>query len=216
MGAKNEPQESVKVLTEAKIQERLYGQYRKAPRKETASNAPEATVWTGAEILAQELKGLRQELIALRREREVLVEELAKRKHRQDLQTQVSFKRFSESRGWLPLVASIAVVISLGVVKYPLGIRLLQASPIVSAEPTPYTVQVVVYRTRPQAQVAIQRLKEWGYPAFMTESSWKNGKPQYRVYLGQFVTREEANQERLRLKNDPRFLTYSDAFVQIW
>jgi len=254
--------EGIKVLTEAEIQERLYGRYRsglnqKAVRSPTHSSGSkncevsqpkekeaDTLAWTGAEILAGELKALREELLNLRREREQLAAELQRRTYLTAAPSGVVTSALpavssqapmavglasdhkedghpvpaspSESPGWLFLATSVLVVIAVGVVGYPLGARLLQASPSISSEPTPYTVQVAIYHAKPQADAAIERLRSLGFPAFLAKVPRRNGRMEYRVYLGQFVTKEEATQERQRLERDPRVRAYSDAFVRIW
>ena len=40
------------------------------------------------------------------------------------------------------------------------------------------------------------------------------GRKQFRIYVGQFVTRTEAEKERQRLASDPRFSDFKDAFVR--
>ena len=104
------------------------------------------------------------------------------------------------------------IAIVLAVVGYPLGVHFLQASPSLGTEPSPYTVQVAVYDVRPIADQALGLLQELGYPAFLVELPNRNGKPRYRIYVGRFVTKEEAQIERAQLASDQRF---SDAFVRI-
>ncbi|MBI1953236.1 MAG: SPOR domain-containing protein [Candidatus Omnitrophica bacterium] len=200
----------VKVLTETEIQSRLYGEYlgrRNRPgapvlekRSSPVSSAADPQ-WTGVEILKGEMESLRAQLIRLRRERETLEEELKVFK---------APRKKEPSRrkgGW---VASLAL---LGLLSYPLGQRFLQASPS-SVEPSPYTLQVAVYRQREPSSLAVEYLQGLGYPAFLAESSRGLGRKQFRIYVGQFVTRAEAEGERQRLASDPRFSDFKDAFVR--
>ena len=217
---------SVKTLTESEIQDRLYGDClgRRRPNRPAASQkvfsadpepaseaqrpaaAPkgwplvqqqEAGQWTGAEILATELKRLRDDLIALRQERERLAAELERRR---------TGKRDWKIPGRIAAVGALIVSLAM-----PVGLRLLQASPA-GMEFSPYTVQVAVYDVKQSADRALAWLQQSGYPAFLVEASRRNGKPRYRLYVGSHVTREEAQMELQRLTSDPRF---ADAFIRI-
>ena len=237
--------QSVKVLTESEIQQRLYGKYlspreKKVPTPkvplpvhppfvavappppprpvvmvETVSSWEEEPEWTGAEILAGELKNLREELISLRQEREQLEQKLKER-------VPVSYGAVSlaaselrisppESGTWHLIGKVLGVVVLLAAVAYPLGMRILSASPPGIADPSPYTIQVAVYDVKPMAQQSLNYLKELGYSAFLMDIPRRDGKPRYRVYVGRFVTKEEAETARARLSADPRF---TDSFVR--
>lgn len=178
--------EGIRVLTESEIQDRLYGRYlgrRPGPKGPGQSPRPET------DLLSSEVIRLRQELLALRQERNRLGKEL----------------------GWNLLGKGLGILLLVIGIGYPVGVRLLQASPT-GPEPSPYTVQVGVYDVRPAAERALNHLREFGYPAFWVESSRRDGRPRYRIYVGQFVTKEEASLEREKLIADPRF---KDAFVRI-
>lgn len=201
----------VRVLTEPEIQERLYGQYlRHRKRAEPSAKKTLPTVhpvlehnWTGVEILEGELRHLRSELISLKKEREHLATELGRL---------TSERRGGDSRPLRPILWGLVwVAILVGTVGYPVGLRLLQASPA-GGELSPYTVQAAVYDVRPLAEQFANLLQELGYPAFLAETTRRGGKPRYRIYVGRFVTKQEAEAQRLRLTSDPRF---SDAFVRI-
>ncbi len=213
-----------KVLSESEIQDRLYGAYLGRPRKESRQTAASVKVvseapvdlcwnsvpknvsaqqWTGEEILAGELKRLREDLIALRRERERLAAELEQHVSSSGGPRQGSgfFGKF--------LVAAIL----LGALGTPLGYQILQASPILrGTEVSPYTVQVAIYDLRGMADRALAHLQELGYSAFLVESTRLGGLPRYRIYVGSFVTKAEAQMELEKLTADPRF---SDAFVRV-
>jgi|GEM_PF-2287543 len=237
--------EGVKVLTEAEIQERLYGAYL-GPRKKSRLEAPVVAPrqvqsevkqvpdpeWTGVELLTSEFKRLRSELLTLRQEQVQLTQELSRRAGKalpaQDPprpapQVQVQegsieffgFGSAGPSLGiprFLGIAAGAVFVVGLIGLGYPLGVRLLQASPIVVTEPSPYTVQVAVYDVKAMADQALQRLQALGYYAFVVELPRRDGRPRYRIYVGRFVTKQEAQMERVKLSADPRFL---DSFVRI-
>lgn len=183
--------EGIRVLTESEIQDRLYGRYlgrRPGPK------GPGQSPRTETDLLSSEVIRLRRELLSLRQERERLERRLT--------QPGSLWNLLGKGLGILLLVIGIG---------YPVGVRLLQASPT-GPEPSPYTVQVGVYDVRPAAERALNHLREFGYPAFWVELSRRDGRPRYRIYVGQFVTKEEASLEREKLIADPRF---KDAFVRI-
>ena len=213
-----------RVLSEAEIQERLYGSYlgsRRSPGKfieQAPPPGPPSTTsgrladpgptWTGSEILTGELKRLRSELILLRQEKERLVAQLDQIGRSQE----VVYSTPVKNSGYLSRL--MAVFLLLGMAGYLIGMRVLQASPAMG-DSTPYTVQVAVYDVKGLAERACNTLQELGYQAFLAELPRSNGRLRYRVYVGSFVTKEEANQESLRLAGDPRFRDFKDAFVLI-
>ncbi len=216
---KGSSSESVKVLTESEIQQRLYGKYlgrrdeKSAPPKPIsptpvtmakAVSWEEEPEWTGAEILAGELERLRGELISLRRERESLEQQLTQR-------VQVSPPVHRKSGAWRFVGKVLGVIVLLAAIAYPVGMRILTASPPGIEDPSPYTVQVAVYDVKPMAEKSLAYLQELGYQAFLMDIPRQNGNPRYRVYVGRFVTKEEATLERARLAADPRF---TDSFVR--
>ena len=104
-----------------------------------------------------ELETLRLQLIRLRQERETLEEKLKELK--------VPRKKGPPARKGL-----LALLILLGLVSYPVGQRFLHASPS-SVEPSPYTLQVAVYRQLESSSLAVEYLQGLGYPAFLVEVS---------------------------------------------
>ena len=202
----------VRSLSESEIQDRLYGSYL-GRRKRTVPQAPHPnpakseTEWTGSEILSGELHRLRSELISLRQEKERLSIRLE----------QVSRPTASEKSGigfgrWL--VRSFSLFLVLGAIGYLVGGRALQASPAIG-DATPYTVQVAVYNGKQMAEQAEKFLKELGYDAFLMEIPRGRGNSRYRIYVGSFVTKEEAGAESNRLAADTRFRDFKDAFVLV-
>ena len=220
---KDSAQENIKALTEKEIQQRLYGKYQNS-WKGTHPDSPSRTgkelgpvtdsEWTGAEILTSELKRLRSDLIALRQERERLATQLEQHIHScqnspgsswepQGLALKKTSRNFLKK---LMMVAILSVCVGM-----PVGFRFLQASPA-GNDPSPFTIQVAVYDVKSTADQAMIRLQELGYPAFFVETPRPNGKRRYRIYVGRFVTKGEAELERERLTADPRF---ADAFVRL-
>ncbi|MBI3317713.1 MAG: SPOR domain-containing protein [Candidatus Omnitrophica bacterium] len=198
--------EEVKALTETEIQDRLYGHYlgkRKTLGQAVSSPDPE---WTGAQILSGEVKRLREELIALRKEHESL---------RYRLRSRPAPLAVKEKNSWGSLGAFLGCAIIVGVAGFLLFFsQRLQASPV-SGEGTPFTVQVAIFDSQPPAQRALSNLLSLGYEAFLVERPWRSGKSRWRIYVGSFVTRQEADQERTRLAGDPNLGSFSDAFVRL-
>ena len=227
--SKDPSSQSVKVLTESEIQQRLYGKYLRVKKKKVRPSVPPVPdvppipplvmvekalpvpenqpEWTGAEILAGELKNLRQELISLRQERELLEERL--KQHAQEELPSASGEM--ELAGWHLIGKFLSVAVLLAAIAYPVGMRMLVASPPGIPDPSPYTVQVAVYDVKPMAQRSMGYLQTLGYPAFLMDIPRIDGKSRYRVYVGRFVTKQEAEMERATLAADPRF---NDSFVR--
>ncbi|MBI3322795.1 MAG: hypothetical protein HYZ94_03845 [Candidatus Omnitrophica bacterium] len=222
----------VKILSEREIQDKLYGGYRRRSIPPPVSDPPTRTTgtgpsaeesrWTGSEILTQELERLRTELISLRAEKDKLALTLhqlsrsaqsvppAPQQHPQEFVYRAPARPAS-----IWLAKFVAVGIALGAAGY-YGIsgQILQASPA-GGDPAPFTVQAAVYDTRVPAQLAEQFLENLTYGAFLVEIPRKDGRPRYRVCVGSYVTKGEAEMERLRLVGDPRFKYFKDAFVRL-
>lgn len=211
--------EGIRVLTEGEIRSRLYGEYLGRPKKESAARAPQAptassegSAWTGAEILSAELKYLRSELISLRREQENLQRQLQHRERLTQSPTMAVPPKAERGNLW---GAFIGVAVFAAGLMGPLSFRFLQATPQVVGERGLYTIQVAVYDVGAMARQAVGRLNQMGYPVFLVPSSRRNGQPRYNIFLGRFVTKEEAEKERQRLTADPRFTAFTDAFVRV-
>jgi len=204
------------VLSETEIQERLYGSYRgqrrAAPFPRPAPVSPNAE-WSGKEILSGELQRLRSELILLRDEKDRLARQIA-RLVPTGPGERVWVAPPSVHRNRWPLRLA-AVLAAVGLVGYWMGGRILQASPM-AGEAAPYTIQAAVYDVPTPARLAVEFLAGLSYDAFLVElPRRKDGKTRWRVCVGSFVTRQEANREKLRLLGDPRFPHFKDAFVRV-
>lgn len=206
----------IQVLGEDEIQERLYGAYRPRSRTPPPAATSNDSVWTGSQILEGEVQRLRSQLISLRQEKEGLEAQL------QRIQPVASAEGILTRRlgalasapgeGWIGRLLGAALL--AGAIGYLLSGRMLQASPA-GWETTPYTVQVAVYDGSVMAGRAEAFLKELGYDAFLVKSPRRDGRMRYRVYVGSFVTKEEARLENNRLAGDPRFRDFKDAFVRV-
>jgi DedD protein len=69
-----------------------------------------------------------------------------------------------------------------------------------------WTVQVNAFPDERSAKIWVDRLKDKGYNAYLTEAS-NNGKLWYRVRIGNYGTREEANKALETLKSQENFAT---------
>ena len=227
----------VRVLSESEIHERLYGSYfgkKNAPAPSsvppprpdrggpTHSSPSPDSAWTGSEILTGELQRLRSELISLRQEKEQLVARLERAAHRPASPVRPeghlpgrAVKAVpapgAGTGGWFGKIFGFFLL--LGILGYLSG-TVIQASPS-AGDFTPYTVQVAVYNGPVLADRARGVLKELGYDAFVAETPRVDGKFRYRVYVGSFVTKEEAARESKRLEADPHFRDFKDTFVLI-
>lgn len=203
--------ETVRVLSENEIQARLYGTYLAEGRKQVEDSTSGDSVWTGSKILEGEMERLRSQLLSLREEKEQLARQLVKiqEEHRVEVRPSVDS---ASAGGWFGRL--LGVIFLAGALGYGLSVRMLQASPV-GWEATPYTVQVAVYNGPVTAQRAEGFLKELGYDAFLVESPRSDGQARYRVYVGSFVTKEEAQLENNRLATDARFQDFKDAFVRV-
>lgn len=81
-----------------------------------------------------------------------------------------------------------------------------------AAPPEPgYTVQVVAYRTRPAAEEMERKLREGGFEAYVVSISGDDGRTTYRVRVGSFATRGEAQQMAERLRSERSLSPYVTA-----
>lgn len=213
-------EQSPRALSESEIHDRLYGSI--AGKKKTAApSAPSEGTWTGTEILSGELKQLRSELISLREEKEVLQKQIRKIETGRKTVSNTEAVRTvpvdgvgGARQGWLSHL--FGVFLLLAAAGYLFSVQKLQASPsMIGADPTPYTVQVAVYDIKNRADQTVVYLGNLGYESFLIDAPRKDGRPRYRVYMGSFVTQEEADQVRARLEADPRFKDFKDAFVRL-
>lgn len=200
----------VRILSETEIQDRLYGAYRPGGSKRQTTATSSDSLWTGSQILEGEVQRLRSELISLREEKNRLESQIQK--------IGPPAARVSEpvsgGGGWLGRL--LGMMMLAGLAGYLLSVEMLQASPSPAGmEATPYTVQVAVYDGPVLAHRAEAFLKELGYDAFLVENPRRTGGTRYRIYVGSFVTQEEARLENNRLAADRRFQVFKDAFVRV-
>jgi cell division protein FtsN len=89
---------------------------------------------------------------------------------------------------------------------------------VVAARPTSgpamperrFTVQVAAFKTRPQAETMRRGLVDGGYDAYVSESESANG-ARYRVRVGTYPTRDDAQQAAQRLAAERRVTTFITA-----
>jgi cell division protein FtsN len=85
------------------------------------------------------------------------------------------------------------------------------ASPQAAALPGQrFTVQVAAFRTRPQAETMRRTLVKGGYDAYVSEGQGPNG-ARYRVRVGTYPTRDDAQAAARRLAAERRLTTFVTA-----
>lgn len=71
-----------------------------------------------------------------------------------------------------------------------------------------YALQVAAFRERPAAVHLIHRLEKKGYPAYLLAIATKGQETWYRVRLGPYTTRAQAEDTARRLKAEERLGSY--------
>ena len=74
-----------------------------------------------------------------------------------------------------------------------------------------YTVQVVAYRARPAAEEMERKLREAGFDAYVATISGDDSRTTYRVRVGSFATRGEAQRMAERLRSERGLSPYVTA-----
>ena len=199
-------------LSESEIQDRLYGEYHTGRRRRPVYEippvlppAPEPS-WTGQEILTHELQRLSEELSLLRQEKESLTTEFARRA------APVTGGRsplWAAPRSWVMVGAWLVASAALAALCHTV---VLEAQPPLFGGPTGtlYTVQAGVYDVKILADRLVETLGQEGYPAFLVEGTTRRGTPRYRVYVGRYADKVEAQVQLDLLKRNPRL---QDSFI---
>ncbi len=183
--------------------------------------------WTGEEILRGELSRLTQELTTLRREQSRLESEMTRRSVSAPVTSapsQGAVVRFpsatpptptvrvmTASSGRSPVGAGLWMVAGLLIIGSAMAAvvfhaMVLEAQPLVLGAPVPgslYSLQVGVYDGRAMAQQFADQLSQAGYPAFLVERPARSGKSRYRVYVGRYTSRVEAQVQLDLLQHHP-------------
>lgn len=204
-------------LSESEIQDRLYGEYHTGRRRTTTrsqglsptAQAPVPLVvsdvpWTGQEILTHELQRLSAELSTLRQERESLATELTRRRA-----APAKPPRWSAPKSWVTVGLLLVTSAALAALCHTV---VLEAQPPLrhGAPGALYSVQVGVYDVKRLAEQFQAALSREGYPAFLVEGATRRGTPRYRVYVGRFASKVEAQVELDLLRLNPRM---QDSFI---
>lgn len=74
-----------------------------------------------------------------------------------------------------------------------------------------YTIQVMVHGSKEGAEISVGELKKRGFPAYIKQSTMVSGKLQFRIYVGEFTTQEEAKATLAMLKTQP---SYQESFIR--
>jgi hypothetical protein len=214
-----------KTLTESEIQQKLYGAYRSHSRKtfQVPTSSPEEAY--PKDPWKAEVERLRAEMDALRKERDELMGRIRQMASVKPSLPSLPLTVSIPKNRWGPGQAQfsrmrrlgmwVGVLLLAGSLLGYLTAQKLQAVPVLpGSDSTPYTIQVAVYDVRSKAQEAVEFLRNLRYEAFLVEVPRRDGRIRYRIYVGEFVTKEEAQMEWLRLSNDPRFREFKDAFVR--
>lgn len=73
---------------------------------------------------------------------------------------------------------------------------------------TPYTIQVLSSSQKASAETALNKVKAAGYPAYLQEVNIPDRGTWYRIYVGRFQTRAQADEYLTKVKKD-----YENSFV---
>ncbi len=81
------------------------------------------------------------------------------------------------------------------------------SSPVASVDPSGpgFAVQVSIFETRKEADRLAQQLVAKGYPAFVLDPAKGVAKPIYRVRVGKYKTRQDAEEIQARLQKNEQF-----------
>ena len=175
--------------------------------------------WTGEEILREELSRLTQELTTLRREQFRLESEMTRRSASTPVAaapSQGAVVRLPSAALGTPTVRVMAapasrsstssvgpglwmvaglLIVGSAMAAVVFHAMVLEAQPLLLGAPMPgslYSLQVGVYDGRPMAQQFTDQLSQAGYPAFLVERPARSGRSRYRVYVGRYTSRVEA------------------------
>jgi cell division septation protein DedD len=92
-----------------------------------------------------------------------------------------------------------------------------KAVPIPTAVPTNapplkpgegYSIQVSALTEKNDAQTEVDRLKSKGFPAFVSQKTFKNNKVNYRVRVGPYATRSQAEEIAKQIEKEERKSTW--------
>jgi DedD protein len=74
-----------------------------------------------------------------------------------------------------------------------------------TGRPGTWVVQVIATRDRSVATSVVKRLAGKGYPAFLVNPASGSGQPFYKVHVGRYGDRRDAEQVSLRIKKEEQF-----------
>lgn len=207
------------------------------PISSTETSPQQEPAWTGAEILKGELDRLGGELQQLDRQRQVIAEKLPRRPAPPLLRAAVvpaprAELKYSvqvieepqvgggvmvdetddgdQNRLWTFVIG--ALIVASAVTAMIFHAVVLEAQLPLPAQPGDqlYSVQAGVYDVKPMAQKFADRLSQEGYHAFLYETKNIKGKPRYRVYVGRYKSKTEAQSELAALRDKALI---ADSFV---
>jgi cell division septation protein DedD len=74
-----------------------------------------------------------------------------------------------------------------------------------AGRPGTWVVQVIATRDQSVASAVVKRLTDKGYPAFLLNPAAGSAQPFYKVHVGRYNDRREAEQVSLRIKKEEQF-----------
>jgi cell division septation protein DedD len=74
-----------------------------------------------------------------------------------------------------------------------------------AGRPGTWVVQVIATRDQSVASAVVKRLTDKGYPAFLLNPAAGSAQPFYKVHVGRYNDRREAEQMSLRIKKEEQF-----------
>jgi len=72
----------------------------------------------------------------------------------------------------------------------------------------PYTIQVLSSKKKESAETALKKIKDAGYPAYIQETEIPDRGTWYRIYIGSFRTKAQADEYLTKVRKD-----YEGSFV---
>lgn len=224
---KPKKEKQIKPLSEKEIQSQLYGEY-------LGKSAHKVEVMDSSAILerkderpieekydAKIKKEVKEELESLRSEFKRLKEEVNRlRKQREALErAQVRFKFPFLKTQHLIIIGSVVVLLAVIIVSI-LVVRFMFAKVSVK-RPTPaptavmpskvYTIQAYTTSKREDADNVVRLLFSKGFPATVKEVKTPLGKGQYVIYVGEYLSKTDANESLQKLRKEKEF---QDSFIR--
>lgn len=221
-----EREKQLKALSEKEIQKQLYGEYLgksergievmdssaifeskdERPIEEKFDAKIKKEVAEELDNLRVEFKRLKDEVTRLRKQREAL--------ERAEVKLKLPFLKIQH----LVIIGSVVVLLVIALISaFTIRFMLTTVAPkkpkIATGEISSkrYIIQAYTTSKREDADEAIRFLSSKGFPAAVKEKKSSSGKSQYVIYIGEYLSKKEANETLQRLKKEKRF---KDSFLR--